>query len=90
MKILKKSVIMMTIALLMASFAVVSVSQAAAVEGTIVSISADIGTVEVQDQTGKMQTLTAGPKIDLKAFKKGDLVIVEYDKDMIIVSISKG
>jgi len=89
MKIFKKSILMITIALLMTSFAVVSVSQAAAVKGTIVSINADIGTVGVQDQVGKLQTLTAGPEIDLKAFKKGDRVVIEYDKDMIIVSISK-
>ena len=89
MKIFKKSVLMMTIALLMTSFAVVSVSQAAEVKGTIVSINADIGTVGVQDQVGKLQTLTAGPEIDLKAFKEGDQVVIEYDKDMIIVSISK-
>ena len=89
MKILKKQVLMMAVALLMISFAVVSVSQAAEVKGTIVSINVDIGTVGVQDQVGKMQTLTAGPEIDLKAFKKGDRVIIEYDKDMIIVSISK-
>ena len=89
MKIFKKSLLMMTIALLMTSFAVVSVSQAAEVKGTIVSINADIGTVGVQDQVGKLQTLTAGPEIDLKAFKEGDQVVIEYDKDMIIVSISK-
>jgi hypothetical protein len=88
-KMFKKPVLMMAIALLTISFAVVSVSQAAEVKGTIVSINADIGTVGVQDQVGKLQTLTAGPKIDLKAFKKGDQVVIEYDKDMIIVSISK-
>ena len=88
-KILKKPVLMMAVALLMMSFAVVSVSQAAEVQGTIVSINVDIGTVGVQDQAGKMQTLTAGPEIDLKAFKEGDLVIIEYDKNMIIKSISK-
>lgn len=90
MKILKKSILMMTIALLMTSFAVVSVSQAAEVKGTIVSINSDIGTVGIQDQAGKMQTLTAGPEIDLKSFKEGDNVLIEYNKDMIIVSISKG
>ncbi|MEA3436613.1 MAG: hypothetical protein U9R43_09125 [Thermodesulfobacteriota bacterium] len=89
MKMLKKPVLMMVIALLTISFAMVSVSQAAEVKGTIVSINPDIGTVGVQDQVGKLQTLTAGPEIDLKAFKKGDQVIIEYDKDMIIVSISK-
>jgi len=89
MKILKKPVLMMAVALLMISFAAVSVSQAAEVKGTIVSINVDIGTVGVQDQAGKMQTLTAGPEIDLKAFKEGDNVVIEYDKDMIIVSISK-
>ncbi len=89
MKILKKPVLMMAIALLTISFAVVSVSQAAEVKGTIVSINADIGEVGVQDQTGKMHTLAAGPEIDLKAFQKGDRVIIEYNKDMIIVSISK-
>ena len=88
-KILKKPVLMMAVALLMMSFAVVSVSQAAEVQGTIVSINVDIGTVGVQDQAGKMQTLTAGPEIDIKAFKEGDLVIIEYDKNMIIKSISK-
>ena len=88
-KILKKPVLMMAVALLMISFAVVSVSQAAEVKGTIVSINVDIGTVGVQDQVGKMQTLTAGPKIDLKAFKEGDQVIIEYDKNMMIKSISK-
>ncbi len=89
MKILKKPVLMMAVALLMVSFAVVSVSQAAEVKGTIVSINADIGTVGVQDQVGKLQTLTAGPEIDLKAFKEGDQVIIEYDKNMMIKSISK-
>ena len=88
-KILKKPALMMAVALLMISFAVVSVSQAAEVKGTIVSINVDIGTVGVQDQVGKMQTLTAGPKIDLKAFKEGDQVIIEYDKNMMIKSISK-
>ena len=89
MKILKKPALMMAVALLMVSFAVVSVSQAAEVKGTIVSINADIGTVGVQDQVGKLQTLTAGPEIDLKAFKEGDQVIIEYDKNMMIKSISK-
>ncbi len=89
MKILKKPVLMMALALLMISFAVVSVSQAAEVKGTIVSINADIGTVGVQDQVGKLQTLTAGPEVDIKVFKEGDHVMIECDKDMIIKSISK-
>ena len=88
-KMFKKPVLMMAIALLTISFAVVSVSQAAEVKGTIVSINAEIGTVGVQDQVGKMQTLTAGPEIDLKVFKEGDQVIIEYDKNMMIKSISK-
>ena len=89
LKILKKPVLMMAVALLMISFAVVSVSQAAEVKGTIVSINVDIGTVGVQDQVGKMQTLTAGPKIYLKAHKEGNKIIIEYDKNMMIKSISK-
>jgi len=89
MKMFKKPALMMAIALLMISFAAVSVSQAAEVKGTIVSINVDMGTVGVQDQAGKIQTLNAGPEIDLNVFKEGDRVIIEYDKDMIIKSISK-
>ncbi len=80
---------MMTIALLMTSFAVVSVSQAAEVKGTVVSINTDIGAIAVQDQAGKLHTLTAGPEVDIKVFKEGDHVMIECDKDMIIKSISK-
>lgn len=90
MKMFKKLVSMLVIALFVVSFAGVAVSQEMIIiKGEIASISADTGTVAVQDESGKVYTLTAGPDVDLKAFSAGDKVSVECGSDGVIKSITK-
>jgi len=87
---LKKLVSMLVIALFVISFAGVAVSQEMiTIEGEIASISADTGKVAVQDESGKVYTLTAGSDVDLKAFSAGDKVTIECSSDGVIKSITK-
>lgn len=88
----RKLVPILIIALFVLSFAGMAVSQEVqetmTLKGTIVTVSDD-GEVRVQDESGKMMTLTAGPDTDLKTLNQGDRVSVEYSSDGVIKSITK-
>lgn len=58
-------------------------------EGTIINKNIDLVTVGSKNQPGQILTLSAGPKTDLIAFHTGDQILIEYDADYIIQSISK-
>ncbi len=58
-------------------------------EGTIINKNIGLVTVGSKDQPGQILTLSAGPKTDLIAFHNGDRIIIEYNADYIIQSISK-
>jgi hypothetical protein len=89
-----KPISILIITLFAISLASVTVSQAAGpahiVKGTIVSIDPDTGMLEVKNNEGKTVMLDAGPQNDdLKTLQKGDQVMIQYDKDKVIQSISK-
>jgi len=90
---IRKLASMLVIALFAISFAGAAVSQEAqetmTLKGTIISIGADTGKVGVQDESGKMMTLTADSNTDLKALSGGDRVSVEYSSDGVIKSITE-
>lgn len=89
---IRKLVPILVIALFMLSFAGMAVSQEVqetmTLKGTIISMGAD-GEVTVQDESGKMTTLTAGSDTDLKILNRGDRVSVEYGNYGVIKSITK-
>lgn len=89
---IRKLVPILVIALFVISFAGMAVSQEVqetmTLKGIIVTISDD-GEVRVQDESGKMMTLTAGSDTDLKTLSGGDRVSVEYSSDGVIKSITK-
>jgi len=58
-------------------------------EGTIINKNIDLLTVGAKNQPGQILTLSAGPKTDLIAFHNGDQILIEYNADYIIQSISK-
>jgi hypothetical protein len=58
-------------------------------EGTIINKNIGLVTVGSKNQPGQILTLSAGPKTDLIAFHTGDRIIIEYNADYIIQSISK-
>lgn len=88
---LKKAFSLLPVILLALLLATATISQAddsvMVVKGTIVSVDPNSGEVAVIDDAGKIVTLTAGPKFDLKTVQKGDEVTVEYDKKSVIQSI---
>ncbi|MCK4487388.1 MAG: hypothetical protein KAU38_11580 [Desulfobacterales bacterium] len=90
---IRKLASMLVIALFVISFAGVAVSQEAqetmVLKGTIISISADTGKVGVQDESGKVMSLTAGSDINLETLSGGDRVSIEYSSDGVIKSITK-
>ncbi|MDO9529368.1 MAG: hypothetical protein Q7J27_09435 [Syntrophales bacterium] len=87
----RKLVSVLVVVLFLVSFAGAAVSQESQgpITGKIIAIFADTGRVSVQDESGKMYTLTAGSDVDLKDFSVGDQVVVEYTPDGVIRSITK-
>lgn len=57
-------------------------------EGTIINKNIGLVTVGSHSQPGQILTLSTGPKTDLVAFHTGDRIIIEYNADYIIQSIS--
>ena len=58
-------------------------------EGTIINKMIGLVTVGSKNQPGQIVTLSAGPDTDLIAFHTGDQIIIEYNADYIIQSITK-
>jgi len=58
-------------------------------EGTIINKNIGLVTVGSKNQPGQILTLSAGPETDLIAFHTGDQILIEYNVDYIIRSISK-
>ena len=58
-------------------------------EGTIINKNIGLVTVGSKNQPGQIVMLSAGPDTDLIAFHNGDRIIIEYNADYIIQSISK-
>jgi len=56
--------------------------------GTVIAIEAELGKVSVQDESGKMYTLSAGKGIDLKSLAAGDKVILKHS-DGVIKALKK-
>ncbi len=86
----KKLVPILVIALFMISFAGVAVSaeKQQTMTGTVIAIEAELGKISVQDESGKMYTLSAGKGIDLKSLASGDKVILKHS-DGVIKAIKK-
>ncbi|MGB5156863.1 hypothetical protein [Desulfobacterium sp. N47] len=60
------------------------------VAGIIADISPDTGKVSIADTTGMALSLTASMDVELRNFKAGDNVVVEYDRlSGIILSMIK-
>lgn len=89
----KKIVSILIIGLFMISFAGTAISsetqETTKIKGTIASIDAGTGKVEVIDESGKMVNLKAGPEADIKKVSAKDKVTVEFDSNMVIKSITK-
>jgi len=92
----RKLVSVLVVALFILSFAGAAVSQESQgtevtkVAGAISAVNPDIGKVNViEKKSGKTVTLTAGSDVDIKGFSVGDQVVVEYNPDMVIRSITK-
>jgi hypothetical protein len=58
-------------------------------EGTIINKNTGLVTVGSKNQPGQILTLSASPKTDLMALRTGDRIILEYNNDYVIQSISK-
>ena len=89
---LKKSVSMVLMALFVFSFiavATLSAEETQKITGTVMSVNAETGEIDVKDDAGEMKTLTADPKsgVDLKMLKEGDMVSVESSGDGVIKSL---
>jgi hypothetical protein len=81
---------MVLVALFVFSF--VAVATLSAEEGkitvTVMSVNVESGEMVVKDDAGEMKSLMADPKaMDLKAFKEGDMVIVESDENGTVKSL---
>ena len=59
------------------------------VEAIILSYQSEAGKLSVQAKTGEKLVLAVSPDVDLSIFKKGDRVIIEYSKDMVLQTIKK-
>lgn len=58
--------------------------------GTISDISPDTGKVAIADNSGMAISLTASLDVELKGFKAGDNVVIEYDRlSGIVLSMIK-
>ncbi len=91
--VLKKTVSMILVSFFVVTLIGVTLSQAATdtmvIKGTITSISDEARKLGVEDETGKIHTLTLIDTIDLKELSTGDKVLVECDNDGIIKSVTK-
>jgi len=91
--VLKKTVSMIFISVFIVTLINVTLAQAAkdimVIKGTITAISDEAGKLGVEDETGKIHTLTLNDSIDLKALSAGDKVLVECDSDGVIKSVTK-
>ena len=58
-------------------------------EGTIINKTMGSVSVGSKNLPGQIVNLSAGPKTDLIAFRTGDQIIIEYNAEYIIQSISK-
>ena len=58
-------------------------------KGTIINKTIGSVTVGSKNLPGQIVNLSAGPKTDLIAFHTGDQIIIEYNANYIIQSISK-
>lgn len=90
---LKKSLTMMLVALIVASFAAVatvSADETQKIKGTVMSVNVETGEMIVKDDAGEMKTLMADPKegVDLKMLKEGDPVSLETDSEGVIKSLN--
>ncbi len=88
---IRKLVSILIIALFTISLAGVAVSaeKQSTITGTVIAIEAELGKVSVQDESGKMYTLSAGKGIDLKSLAAGDKVSMKCSSDGVIKAISK-
>ncbi len=82
--------VLLVIALFMISMAGVAVAaeKQQTLSGTVIAIEAELGKVSVQDESGKMYTLSAGKGIDLKSLAAGDKVILKHS-DGVIKALKK-
>jgi len=90
-----KVVSMLVVVLFAISFAGVAVSgeaqkapETVVMKGTITAINAETAQVTVLAESGELVTL-AGLDVDLKDQNTGDQVIVEFDNDRVIKSITR-
>ena len=90
-----KVVSMLVVVLFAISFAGVAVSgeaqkapETVVMKGTITAINPETAQVTVLAESGELVTL-AGLDVDLKDQNTGDQVIVEFDKDKVIKSITR-
>ena len=93
-KMLKKSlslVLIAVFALSLIAVATLSAAETQKITGTVMSVNAETGEVIVKDDAGETKTLMADPKaegaVDIKMLKEGDSVNVESDSDGVIKSI---
>lgn len=93
----RKLVSMLVVALFMLSFAGIAVSSEESEETKVekmtitgmISEITETGQITVLGESSNAVTLTAGPDVDIHNVKVGDHVVVEYNNDMVIESISK-
>jgi len=93
-KMLKKSLSMVLMAIFVFSFiavATISAQETQKITGTVMSVNVETGEVIVKDAAGEMKKLVADPKaeggVDLKMLKEGDPVTVESDSNGVIKSL---
>jgi cold shock CspA family protein len=92
-KMLKKSLLMVVMALFVFSFftvAVVSADDTQKITGTVDSYNPATNELTIKDDAGDVKKLMAGPDIDmesLKNLKPGDSVNVEADSKGVIKSL---
>lgn len=90
---LKKSVLMVVMALFVFSFiavAAVSADETQKITGTVDSFNPVTNELTIKDDTGDVKKLMAGPDIDMKSLmnlKQGDSINVEADSKGVIKSL---
>jgi cold shock CspA family protein len=94
LKMYKKSLYIMVMALFVFSFiavAAVSADETQKITGTVDYFNPATGELTVKDDTGDVKKLKAGPDIDmesLKNLKQGDSINVECDSKGVITSLT--
>jgi hypothetical protein len=90
---LKKSILILVMALFVFSFiavAAVSAEESQKITGTVDFFNPDTGELTIKDDSGDAKKLKAGPDIDLESLrnlKQGDSINVEYDSQGVITSL---